>query len=64
MKEEVYLSERRTAQAVGISRTTLRRYRASGQIKPVVIGYAVLYPLVEVEAFQARFERKRAAVKG
>jgi predicted DNA-binding transcriptional regulator AlpA len=64
MQEEVYLSERRAAQAVGISRTTLRKYRALGHIKPVIIGYAVLYPLAEVKAWKARYAAGRAAFKG
>jgi hypothetical protein len=52
---EQYLSERKAATALGISRVALRKYRKQGLIKPLVIGYAVLYSKPELEAWQAKY---------
>jgi len=53
MAEEFY-SERRAAVRLGVARTTLRRHRAAGQIRPLCLGGAVLYGESELERFEAR----------
>jgi hypothetical protein len=52
---EKFLSERKTAIRLGISRMSLRKYRRAGIIKPLAIEYAVLYPFSEIESFMARY---------
>lgn len=53
MAEESYFSERRAAVRLGIARSTLRRYRAAGLVKPLCLGGAVLYGESELERFKA-----------
>lgn len=52
---EQFLSERKTAMRLGISRTALRKYRRTGIINPLAIEYAVLYPSSEIESFMAHY---------
>lgn len=53
MPEEFY-SERRAAVKAGVSRTTLRRHREAGLIRPLVLEHTVLYSRTELEAWKAR----------
>jgi hypothetical protein len=48
-----FFAERRAARLLGIARTSLRRHRAAGNIKPLCIGGAVLYAESELERFKA-----------
>jgi predicted site-specific integrase-resolvase len=50
-----YLSERKAAAMLGISRVALRKYRKQGLIKPLVIGYAVLYSQSALNEWQAKY---------
>ena len=64
MDETMYLSERRAATKVGVSRTTLRRHRALGNVVPLTFGGAVLYPLAALENWHERFTSGRLQKKG
>ena len=59
MDETMYLSERKAAAKVGVSRTTLRRHRAVGNITPLTFGGAVLYQLADLENWYDRFTSGR-----
>ena len=58
-KNEGYLSERRAAAKVGVSRTTLRRHRNAGKIHPLILGFVVLYPSNALEEWKARHVTRR-----
>ncbi|HEX8196394.1 MAG TPA: helix-turn-helix domain-containing protein [Pyrinomonadaceae bacterium] len=58
MKESL-MSERQAAKALGISRTTLRKYHAKGFFNPVRKGNRVLYLAFELNDFDKSEARKR-----
>lgn len=47
-----YYSERRAALKVGVNRLTLRRARAAGRIRPLVLAHTVLYSAVELDRWK------------
>jgi predicted site-specific integrase-resolvase len=49
---ELFFSERRAAVRLGIARSTLRRYREAGHVRPLCLGGAVLYGELELERFK------------
>lgn len=57
--KEHHYSERKAAIALGISRESLRKYRAMGLIKPLVIAHAVLYPQSTLNEWSARYIIRR-----
>ena len=48
---EVY-SERRAAIKAGVNRLTLRRARAAGRIRPLVLPHTILYSAVELDRWK------------
>lgn len=54
-----FLSERRAAAFLKISKTTLRRYRNAGLFQPIPKGNKLLYPVFELQEFQDKYKVRR-----
>ena len=52
--QKLLLTERETEAAVNMSRSTLRKLWAKGELKPVHVGRSIRYVADEVTAYVAR----------
>jgi excisionase family DNA binding protein len=60
--QKLLLTETETGQVTGLSRSTLRKLWAQGDLQPVHIGRSIRFVAADVEAFITRL-RERAQVE-
>ncbi len=56
--ENLLLTETETCHVIGVSRSTLRKIWAAGELKPVKIGRAVRWVAEDVTAYVARLRER------